>query len=138
MFFYSPSAATPRHKVDLLEEVSKCVKSGIQCILKNVVCSYLGAVPTASQECKKFAGYLGKPTFCVVLCQGDLPCFPCKTRHVCSELFRGLVGTIPNAALSFQLLFMQRPGPSIGPSIRPLLNKQMTMSSRAREVLRAV
>eukprot|EP00439_Symbiodinium_sp_Y106_P064287 s323_g10.t1 len=58
LFFHAPSAATPRHKVDLLE------------------------------ECKKFAGYLGKPTFCVVLCQG-------------------LVGTIPNAALSFQLLFMQ-------------------------------
>ncbi|CAE7255133.1 unnamed protein product [Symbiodinium sp. CCMP2456] len=61
LFFHAPSAATPRHKVDLLE------------------------------ECKKFAGYLGKPTFCVVLCQG-------------------LVGTIPNAALSFQLLFMQYSG----------------------------
>ena len=30
----------------------------------------------ARQECKKFAGYLGKPTFCVVLCQGDLLWLP--------------------------------------------------------------
>jgi len=41
-----------------------------------------------TEECQKFTGYLRKPTFCVILAQG-------------------LVGTIPSAAMSFQLLFMQ-------------------------------
>ncbi|CAJ1421724.1 unnamed protein product [Effrenium voratum] len=40
------------------------------------------------KELRKFSSYLRKPAFCVILCQG-------------------MVGTIPNAAMSFQLMFMQ-------------------------------
>ena len=51
MFFHSPSAATPRHKVDLLEEVSKCVKSGIQCILKTLSAATLELFPCSRRLC---------------------------------------------------------------------------------------
>ena len=37
------------------------------------------------QECKKFSAYLGKPTFCVILSQGDLLATATSCRGVCAR-----------------------------------------------------